>query len=222
MVTETLNTISFLKFMSMEVVVTALVDQYPRTLGKRRMLVTLGCCLMSFLLGIVFCTQGGPYMFQLLDWYVAALGPLLFSTLECVAVMWIYGAKQMSRDVEMMTGKALSSPVKILLAFVTPAILMTVFILTLNNYQPPTYGNYEFPSYASTIGWCVAVISTLPLPVYMVLAVRKHMAIHSLKKSIKLALRPAKDWGPANATYTMNQRTEIPSLKANVMDIFNN
>ncbi|XP_048239176.1 sodium- and chloride-dependent glycine transporter 1-like [Haliotis rufescens] len=210
--------------LSMEVVVTALVDQYPRQLGKRRMLVTGGCSLVFFLLGIVFCTQGGPYMFQLLDWYVAALGPLLFCTLECVAVMWIYGTKQMSRDVEMMTGKPLSPPVKILLAFVTPAILVTVLILTLISYQPPTYGKYEFPSYASIIGWCFAAIPLLTLPVYSIVAVRKHMTTHSLKKSVKLAFTPDDDWYPANSRYReafrRNQQTERPSLKANIMDMF--
>ncbi|XP_071108719.1 sodium- and chloride-dependent glycine transporter 1-like [Haliotis cracherodii] len=212
------------QLLGVEVLVTALVDQYPRQLGKRRMLVTGGCSLVFFLLGIVFCTQGGPYMFQLLDWYVAALGPLLFCTLECVAVMWIYGTKQMSRDVEMMTGKPLSPPVKILLACVTPAILMTVLILTLISYQPPTYGKYEFPSYASIIGWCFAAIPLLPLPVYSIIAVRKHMTTNSLKKSVKLALNPDDDWYPANARYReafrRNQQTERPSLKANIMNMF--
>ncbi|XP_071099678.1 sodium- and chloride-dependent creatine transporter 1-like [Haliotis cracherodii] len=211
-------------FLGIEVLVTALVDQYPRHLGTKRMLVTGGWCLMCFFLGIVFCTQGGPYMFQLMDWYIASLAPLMYCTLECVAVMWIYGAKKMSRDIEMMNGKPLSPLVKILLAFVTPTILMTVFILTLMSYQLPTYGKYEFPNYASIIGWSFAVIPLLPLPVYMAIAVGKHTSMHSPKKSVTLALKPAEDWCPANARYRaahrMNQQTERPSIKANIMNIF--
>ncbi|XP_046548825.1 sodium-dependent dopamine transporter-like [Haliotis rubra] len=89
----------------------------------------------------------------------------------------------------MMFGKQLAMPVKILWAFVTPTILITAFILTLLRYQPPTYGKYVFPSYASTIDWIIAVLPLLPIPVYMVMTVRKHMATNSLKKSIKIALR---------------------------------
>ncbi|XP_046548898.1 sodium- and chloride-dependent glycine transporter 2-like, partial [Haliotis rubra] len=177
------------QFMGVEVVVTALVDQYPQQLGKRRILVTGGYCIIAFLLGIVFCTQGGPYMFQLVDWYVFSLGPIVICILECAAVAWIYGIRRISSDAEMMFGKQLAMPVKILWAFVTPAVLMTAFIFTLLRYQPPTYGTYVYPSYASTIGWIIAVLPLLPIPVYMVMTVRKHMATNSLKKSIKIALR---------------------------------
>ncbi|XP_046573609.1 sodium- and chloride-dependent betaine transporter-like [Haliotis rubra] len=212
------------QFLGMEVVITALVDEYPRQLGKRRLLVTGGCCLILFLFGIVFCTQGGPYMFQLVDWYVASLGPMVFCTLECVAVMWIYGAKRFSSDVEMMTGKHLSPAVKVLLAFVTPAILLIVFTLTTISYQAPTYGKYVFPSYANIIGWCFAVMPLLPLPVVMIITVRKHRATGSLKKSVKLALQPDKDWCPANANYKeahmINQQTQRHTFKDNICDVF--
>ncbi|XP_067650421.1 sodium-dependent proline transporter-like [Haliotis asinina] len=187
------------QFLGVEVVVTALVDQYPNQLGKRRVLVTGGFCLISFLIGIIFCTQGGPYMFQLIDWYLFSLGPMVICTLECVAVAWIYGIRRISSDAEMMFGKQLAMPVKILWAFVTPTILVTAFILALLRYEPPTYGKYKFPSYASTIGWFIAVLPLLPIPIYMVTTVRKHMATNSLKKSIKIALRPDADWGPTIA-----------------------
>ncbi|XP_046573608.1 sodium- and chloride-dependent betaine transporter-like [Haliotis rubra] len=200
------------QFLSMEVVVTAMVDQYPQRLYKWRWLVTLVFCLISYLLTIGFCTQGGPYMFQLVDWYVASLGPLVFCTLECVAVMWIYGAKRFSSDVEMMTGKHLSPAVKVLLAFVTPAILLIVFILTTISYQPPTYGKYEFPSYANIIGWCFAVLPLLPLPVFLITA------------RVKLALQPDKNWCPANANYKeahmINQQTQRHTFKENIFDVF--
>ncbi|XP_046568377.1 sodium-dependent proline transporter-like [Haliotis rubra] len=45
------------QFLSTEVVITALIDQYPRQLSKKRMFLTGGCCLTVFLIGIIFCTQ---------------------------------------------------------------------------------------------------------------------------------------------------------------------
>ncbi|XP_067650096.1 sodium- and chloride-dependent glycine transporter 2-like [Haliotis asinina] len=212
------------EFMATEVVVTALVDQYPQQLGKRRKLVTAGFCLTLFALGIVFCTQGGPYMFQLMDWYEASLGPMVFSTVECVAVGYIYGIKQLVNDVEMMHGQRVSPYMKVLLVFVTPAILIIAFILTLLRYQPPTYGKYVFPSYAITIGWIIAVLPLLPVPVFMVMSVRKHMATNSVKKSVNLALSPADDWLPADVRYReeyrMHRLAGRPTFTSNIVEMF--
>ncbi|XP_046562231.1 sodium- and chloride-dependent glycine transporter 1-like [Haliotis rubra] len=112
------------QFMSMEVITTALVDKYPKDLSRKRWLVTAGVCVMCFLAGILLCTQGGPYILQLLDWDISALSAFLFCTLECVTVVYIYGVKQMSKDVEMMIGKPLPIVVKIFWAFVIPAVLL--------------------------------------------------------------------------------------------------
>ncbi|XP_046563441.1 sodium- and chloride-dependent glycine transporter 1-like, partial [Haliotis rubra] len=90
----------------------------------------------------------------------------------------------MSKDVEMMIGKPLPIVVKIFWAFVIPAVLLTAFILTLLQYQPPTYGKYTFPGYASIIGWFIASVSIIPLPVYMILAVKKHMASHTFQTEV--------------------------------------
>ncbi|XP_046568379.1 sodium-dependent proline transporter-like [Haliotis rubra] len=176
------------QFLSTEVVITALIDQYPRQLSKKRMFLTGGCCL-----------TGGPYLFQLVDWYVLSLGPMVICTLECIVVSWIYGIRRISKDVEMMIGKPLPMPVKILWALITPSILTITFTLTLLRYQPPTYGKYKFPSYASTIGWIIAVLPLLPIPVYMVMTVRKHMTTNSLKQSVHLSLRPDDEWRPAKS-----------------------
>ncbi|XP_046573594.1 sodium- and chloride-dependent glycine transporter 2-like [Haliotis rubra] len=130
----------------------------------------------------------------------------------------------MSRDVEMMTGKPLSAPVKILLTCVTPAVLIIVFILTLLRYQPPTYGKYVFPSYAPVIGWIIAALPLLPIPIYMVMTVRRHMATRSFKKSVNLALSPADDWLPADVRYReeyrMHHLARRPTFKSNIVDIY--
>ncbi|XP_067650017.1 sodium-dependent proline transporter-like [Haliotis asinina] len=195
------------QFLSTEVIITALIDQYPRQLSKRRVFLTGGCCLTVFLTGIIFCTQGGPYMFQLVDWYLLSLGPMVISTMECIVVSWIYGLKRVSKDVEMMIGKPLPKTVKILWALVTPTILIITFILALLRYEPPTYGTYEYPSYASTVGWFIAVLPLLPMPIYMVITVRKHIATNSLKKSVRLALRPDDEWRPQSREDYMNEST---------------
>lgn len=38
-----------------------------------------------------FCLQGGLYVFQLIDWYIASLSLPLFGLCECLVFGWIYG-----------------------------------------------------------------------------------------------------------------------------------
>lgn len=43
------------------------------------------------MMNIILITQGGMYVFQLIDWYSAAIAVPLFGFLECIAFGWIYG-----------------------------------------------------------------------------------------------------------------------------------
>ncbi|XP_048246078.1 sodium- and chloride-dependent glycine transporter 1-like [Haliotis rufescens] len=206
------------QFMNVEVISTAIVDRYPDVLSRKRHLVTAGICVVCFLAGILLCTQGGPYIFQLLDWYISALSVFLFCTLECVSVVYFYGVKQMGKDVEMMLGKPLPTIVKILWAFVIPAVLLMAFLLTLLRYQPPTYGKYSFPGYASVIGWFIASVSIIPLPIYIILAVKKHMGSHTFTESIQMALRPEDAWRPSDPLYRKAYRENLVDAKYSFKD----
>ncbi|XP_071102034.1 sodium- and chloride-dependent glycine transporter 1-like [Haliotis cracherodii] len=212
------------QFMGLEVVTTAIVDQYPRMLFNKRYLVTGAVCLLDFLFGILLCTQGGPYIFQLLDWYISAFSVFVFCTLECFAVVWIYGIKQISTDIEMMLGKPLARPMRILWAFVTPAVMIATLILTLLRYEPPTYGKYKFPAYASTIGWFVATFTLIPLPVFLVISVKQHLNQKSVRKIIHSAMKPDDKWLPSDVRYRKAYRENIVkanySMRNNMKDIF--
>lgn len=41
------------------------------------------------------------------------------------------------------------------------------------SYKPPNYGSYYYPQYAQVIGWIVACIAVIPLPVFCVIEIRK-------------------------------------------------
>ena len=46
---------------------------------------------MCFLTIGFFSIKGGIYVFQLLDWYIAAFCIPVFGIIECVVFGWIYG-----------------------------------------------------------------------------------------------------------------------------------
>ncbi|XP_048238932.1 sodium- and chloride-dependent glycine transporter 1-like [Haliotis rufescens] len=130
----------------------------------------------------------------------------------------------MNKDVAMMLGKPLPVVVKILWACVIPAVLLTAFILTLLRYKPPTYGKYSYPGYAIAFGWFIASVSIIPLPVYSILAVKKHMASHTFTESVQMALRPGDEWHPSDPLYREEYRDNLVhtrySLKSHLTSVF--
>ncbi|XP_046574683.1 sodium-dependent proline transporter-like [Haliotis rubra] len=91
-------------FSMVETCISAMVDHYP-TFMRHRLAVTLAYCCLSYLTGLIFTTQGGMYMFQLVDWYLSFIFLLMAAFLECTVIAWIYGIRKFCADIEMMIGR---------------------------------------------------------------------------------------------------------------------
>ncbi len=59
------------QFTMTEVVITAILDEWP-TLRRKRSMVVIATCTAMFFLGLSMCANGGVYMFQLMDWFSAS------------------------------------------------------------------------------------------------------------------------------------------------------
>lgn len=79
------------KFCALEGFVTAITDEWP-SLKKRRSLFLAASCLLSFIIGLLFVTEGGIYIFNIFNTYACAGWALLtIMFFECIAVSWAYG-----------------------------------------------------------------------------------------------------------------------------------
>nr|KAG5685711.1 hypothetical protein BaRGS_027976 [Batillaria attramentaria] len=78
------------QFTDMEIILTALCDYFPRQLMRHRTLLTALYCVVIFLTALCFVTQGGVYVFQLVDWFIATLTVTTISLMECLVLGWIY------------------------------------------------------------------------------------------------------------------------------------
>ncbi|KAJ8316545.1 hypothetical protein KUTeg_005902 [Tegillarca granosa] len=63
------------------------------------------------------------------------------------------------------------------------------------SYKPPNYGTYIYPGYAQVIGWTVASIPIISIPVYIVIQL-KHAPGTSLYEKLCVSLRPNEHWKP--------------------------
>ncbi|KAH0630785.1 hypothetical protein JD844_003992 [Phrynosoma platyrhinos] len=93
------------QFATIETITTTIQDSFPQMMKKMRMPVTLGLCMLLFLLGLVCVTQAGIYWVNLVDHFCAGWGILFAAVLELAGICWIYGGNRFIEDIEMMIGK---------------------------------------------------------------------------------------------------------------------
>merc|ERR1712013_445298 len=78
------------QFTMTETITTAVMDQYPH-LREHKGKVVIGASVIGFLMGLTMCTNGGLFMFELINWYSASFGLLVCAITEVILVMWVYG-----------------------------------------------------------------------------------------------------------------------------------
>ncbi|XP_033761079.1 sodium- and chloride-dependent glycine transporter 2-like isoform X2 [Pecten maximus] len=199
----------------MEPILCVIEENFPKTIGKRRIPLLTGLTVITFIMGIPFASQAGVYMFQLLDWYAGTWTILLVAVTEAIVFSWVYGGDRLSRDVSLMLGRRLPLFVRVTTAFVTPTALTFLVLVSVFKYKPPTYGTYVYPGYAQIIGWCFALVSLVPFFIYMAWLVKRQRG--SLKERFVSLLKPSTEWGPADENsvpvYRASERTYTRSFK---------
>lgn len=208
--------------LSTETVMNCLQDTVPTWFtGHRRLLMIAFLNISFFLLTIPFCTRGGMFLFQLLDWYAAAWTLLFVCFTECVVITWVYGGDRLSEDLEIMIGHRLPVLIRLTGTIITPAVILVMLVLSFIRYRPPTYGSYVYPGYAEIIGWMLAfaIIS----PIFIVFLLNFIRTKGSCFKKMCAMYIPSKTWGPndvvANTTYpdrTREERTFMTVLLYNL------
>ena len=156
------------QFCTVEGFITAMVDEYPRYLRKYRPLFIGLVCLLSYVVGTSCISQGGIYMFTLLDTYSASGYSLLWlAFFETVSISWVFGANNFISCLEHMIGYRPHIWWKICWFGLTPAMIGCIFIFTLLKYASPKYGDtYKYPGWAEIMGWCMALSSMMVIPLY--------------------------------------------------------
>ncbi|VVC33584.1 Sodium:neurotransmitter symporter [Cinara cedri] len=181
------------EFAIVEVVVTSIQDGFPCAVKKYLVcheLLVMVVCVASFVLGIPLVTQGGIYLFQIIDYYTSTWSVIYIAFFEVIAVSWMYGANKMTQEIHRITGTKPMWFFKFSWYFTTPLLLMFVWIFSLTDYEPPTYmhGTRSFPVWTHIVGWCMVMISLACIPVvsvYTFLHSEGMTFYQKLNKSIK-------------------------------------
>ncbi|XP_037083228.1 sodium- and chloride-dependent GABA transporter 1-like isoform X2 [Pollicipes pollicipes] len=195
------------EFVQIETVVSSLLDEFPQH-RHRKPLITLVLCMLMSLISLACVTQGGMYVLQILDWYCASMSVILVCICECIAFAWIYGPGKFVRDVEFMAQRPIGTWWRLCWNFITPIVLILIFITTLVFNTPVNYRDVEFPAWAQGVGWLSALASLLMMPGYAVYLLA--VTPGTLAERLKICSQPTDDWGPALDAH----RTEWEEYKA--------
>ncbi|XP_071253115.1 sodium- and chloride-dependent transporter XTRP3-like isoform X2 [Salvelinus alpinus] len=157
-------------------------------------------CLFCLLLGLGFTTRSGNYWFTMFNDYGATFSLLFIVLIEVITVCYIYsGENKFEKDVEDMLGHRLNWYWKIMLAGVSPILLIALFLFYIVNYiqgGTPTYQAWnkelgksvvtEYPPYAQAfIGLLLASsVCCIPLTALYTYCKKRNLASGKRERTV--------------------------------------
>ncbi|XP_019959998.2 sodium- and chloride-dependent GABA transporter 2-like [Paralichthys olivaceus] len=208
-------------FSGLETITSSVIDMFPKTMRRprRREIFLLLLCFVCFILHILLTTQGGIYLFQLVDHYGANGACILFvSMVHCVAVGWAFGAERTCDAVEEMTGQRPWVLFKLCWRYFTPLICMVCFICSFVDYQPLTFGDYVYPDWAYYLGWAIALSSIIVIPIWAIGKI--YLTKGSLRQRLLVLWHPDSDHvDPKTNKENLLNKTERKLMSAPLPDM---
>ncbi|XP_064486338.1 sodium-dependent proline transporter-like [Ornithodoros turicata] len=179
------------EFALLETFLTAFYDEFPAS-RRYKVPMTLGICVVCFLLGLPCVTQGGQYVLNLMDTYAGGFAVIFIAICEVISIMWIYGFRRFSNDLKLMLGHSVGWYWKSSWLVFSPIILSFLFIYGFFWHKPVTYdGTVEYPAWADGLGWFLALVSMAQIPIWAV------VVLFLNRKNLRKAFEPQLTWGPA-------------------------
>uniref|UniRef100_A0A673NBZ0 Transporter n=1 Tax=Sinocyclocheilus rhinocerous TaxID=307959 RepID=A0A673NBZ0_9TELE len=150
------------------------------TFKIRKEVLTVGCCIVAFLCGLLFVQRSGNYFVAMFDDYSAGLPLTIVVILENVSVAWIYGTKRFMQDLEDMLGFRPYTVYFYLWKYVSPVCLLILISASVVEMaiSPPGYNAWvqdlamerfqSYPPWALAMCFALIIVAMLPLPLVFI------------------------------------------------------
>uniref|UniRef100_A0A8D3CW21 Uncharacterized protein n=1 Tax=Scophthalmus maximus TaxID=52904 RepID=A0A8D3CW21_SCOMX len=158
------------QFVTVESVITSVSDLFPKLFrGRgRHEIFVLVFCSAFFLLHLPMVTEGGIYIFQLIDYYGCTRACQDFMAVcQCFAMAWIFGADHFRDIIKHMTGQKPSVFFELCWRYAIPLLSLISFILYLALYKSLKINDgYTYPDWAYALGWTMTLSSVVMVPLW--------------------------------------------------------
>ncbi|XP_068195979.1 sodium- and chloride-dependent GABA transporter 3-like [Antennarius striatus] len=198
-------------FIAVESIFTSVSDLFPTLLRApvNHKIFVLISCISFFLLHLTLVTEGGIYMYQLIEYYGATRVCMnIVALTECLALGWIFGADKLSNIIEDMTGHRPSVFFKLCWKFVVPLLSLMSVVLYLVDYQHLKINDYVYPDWAYALGWTMTFSSVVMVPLWA--AGLMCFTPGTFRQRLSVLCRPAED--PAWQRRKMLEETTTDEL----------
>ena len=192
-------------------VMTVIKDRFPSVEFWK---IVAGIASVSFIIGCIYTTPSGQYLINFLDFYGASFVALILAIIELLTVSWIYGVERFCDDIEFMLNRKTGIYWRVCWKFITPLIMVAIFINFCWTWKPIEYQGYQYPQTMhgcrrselfylnfvyflsfSALGWCISMLCLLQLPIWAFYEILKQKK-DSWSKGIFEAFKPNSQWGP--------------------------
>ncbi|XP_017760556.1 PREDICTED: sodium-dependent nutrient amino acid transporter 1-like isoform X1 [Eufriesea mexicana] len=171
------------------VISSVIKDRFPHLQDWK---VAGGVSCAGFLVGIVYCTSGGQYILNLVDYFGGTFIIVFLAFFEVIAISWVYGVDNFLDDTEFMVGSRPSFYWRFCWCYLTPLTLLSILVYFLTELTPIKYNGEYYPTSAYVAGWLLLALGVIQLPIWMLVCRFKQ----GKEKSCLDILKPTPSWGP--------------------------
>ena len=139
-------------------------DAFPWVLKffRRREIYRAVFMFLNFLLSLVFCIEGGVYVFGLFDGYSGSIQLLLCFLMELTLLPWVFGMGRINTLMELRTGEKVGTFVTVMIKFFIPAFIFAIFIISwVTEFQYSA--SKEADGWTTGITWAGRMIMFIPM-----------------------------------------------------------
>lgn len=155
-------------FAGLEGVITAMLDEYPHVLVKKREKFVLGLVCVCYLGALSTLTYGGAFVVKLFEEYATGPAVITVVLLEVVAVSWFYGTNRFCSDIQVMLGFYPGCFWRVCWVAICPCFLLFIIISFLAFPPEVRLFDYHYPPWTTVLGYCIGVSSFICVPAYMI------------------------------------------------------
>uniref|UniRef100_A0A1I8QAK1 Transporter n=1 Tax=Stomoxys calcitrans TaxID=35570 RepID=A0A1I8QAK1_STOCA len=174
-------------------VITVICDRFTTVKRWIILVVTASVC---YGFGLMYVTPGGQFMLSYIDFYGVTFVAIVLAIFELISVAWVYGVKNICRDIKFMLDVNTSIYYRICWSIITPLFITAVLIYMLVDYEPIQYNGVRYPEGFYALGWCISAVGISQLLIWGFYAAHSAGPDLSFGERFKKAFKPLPDWGP--------------------------